>query len=142
MQKKFLVRPESVAAVVVVNDSPYSAPIVIVKKDHGTNRFSIDHRALNRVTLFDPELIIPCIEGIFTRLSGKKFFSKFDLTNGYWQVPLLEKASIMSAITVPDAGHYRLTVSYAICTCQCPNYIHSAYEDCLEGEGGYGQLQR
>jgi hypothetical protein len=95
--------------VIVATDSPYSAPIVIVKKKDGTNRFCIDYRCLNKVTLFDPEPI-PCLEGIFTRLAGKEYYSKFDLTKGYWQVPLSETASLMSAFTVPDLGHFRFTV--------------------------------
>jgi hypothetical protein len=79
-----------------------------VKKKDGTNWFCIDYRQLNRVTLFDPEPI-PVIESIFTQMAGKRYFSKFDLTKGYWQVPLSPLAQEMSAFSVPS-GHYRFVV--------------------------------
>ena len=41
--------------VIEPSTSPYSSPIVIVKKEDGSNRFCIDFRALNRVTIFDAE---------------------------------------------------------------------------------------
>ena len=68
------------------SESPYSSPIVIKKKD-GSNRFCIDMRALNNITVFDAEPI-PTTEDIFTKLAGCKYFSKLDLSKGYWQVPL------------------------------------------------------
>nr|XP_034327265.1 uncharacterized protein LOC117689714 [Crassostrea gigas]XP_034327266.1 uncharacterized protein LOC117689714 [Crassostrea gigas] len=44
--------------------SPYTSPIVIVKKKDGSNRFCIDFRAINRITEFDAETI-PCADDIF-----------------------------------------------------------------------------
>ncbi|XP_077987486.1 uncharacterized protein LOC144442090 [Glandiceps talaboti] len=35
--------------------SPYASPIVIVKKKDGSNRFCIDFRKLNKITIFDAE---------------------------------------------------------------------------------------
>ena len=94
--------------VIEKTDSPYSAPVVLVKKKDGTNRFCVDFRALNGITVFDPEPI-PSMETIINRLAGKQYFSKFDLTKGYWQVPLTESAKIKSSFSVPS-GHYRFTV--------------------------------
>ncbi len=34
-------------------NSPYNAPIVLVKKSDGTNRFCIDFRRINKITKFD-----------------------------------------------------------------------------------------
>lgn len=69
--------------------SPYTSPIVIVKKKDGSNRFCIDFRAINRITVFDAETI-PCADDIFVQLAGCKYVSKFDLCKGYWQLPLEE----------------------------------------------------
>ncbi|XP_070545582.1 uncharacterized protein [Ptychodera flava] len=41
--------------VIEPSDSPYASPIVIVKKKDNTNRFCIDFRKLNRITVFDAE---------------------------------------------------------------------------------------
>ncbi|XP_060070261.1 uncharacterized protein LOC132550238 [Ylistrum balloti] len=87
--------------VIEPSSSPYSAPVVIVKKKDGTNRFCIDFRKLNRVTVFDAEPM-PNTEEIFARLAGARYFSKLDLSKGYWQVPLTEKAKPMTAFTTPQ----------------------------------------
>jgi len=68
----------------------YASPVVMVKKPDGSTRVCVDYRKLNKVTAFDPEPI-PSAEEIFAKLGGHKFFSKFDLTKGYWQVPMKDE---------------------------------------------------
>ncbi|XP_060062936.1 uncharacterized protein LOC132543450 [Ylistrum balloti] len=87
--------------VIEPSTSPYSAPVVLIKKKDGTNRFCIDFRRLNRVTIFDAEPM-PNTEDIFTRVAGAKFFSKLDLSKGYWQVPLSLEAKQMTAFSTPQ----------------------------------------
>ncbi|XP_077551257.1 uncharacterized protein LOC144164889 [Haemaphysalis longicornis] len=69
------------------SQSPYHAPIVVVRKPDGTIRLCIDFRELNKILLPDSEPI-PRIDVVLARVGSKKFFSKFDLTKGYWQVPM------------------------------------------------------
>ena len=73
--------------VIVPIDSPYASPIVIVKKSDGTNRFCIHYRKLNRITRIDAEPIGNPDE-IFAKLSKGKYFSKLDLSKGYWKIPV------------------------------------------------------
>lgn len=75
------------AGVIEPSSSPFCSPIVIVKKKDGTIRFCIDFRAINKVTVFDAETI-PNADDIFVQLSGGRYVSKFDLSKGYWQLPL------------------------------------------------------
>ena len=35
---------------------------------------------------------LPCIETIFSKVSGAKFHANFDQSNAYWQIPLDEKS--------------------------------------------------
>ncbi|XP_021346938.1 uncharacterized protein LOC110446222, partial [Mizuhopecten yessoensis] len=86
--------------VIESSNSPYAAPVVIVKKKDGTNRFCIDFRQLNRVTIFDAEPM-PNTEDMFSRLGGFRYFSKLDLTKGYWQVPMAETAKEKTAFITP-----------------------------------------
>ena len=57
--------------VIEPSTSSYAAPIVLVRKKDGTNRFCIDFRKLNKVTLFDPEPI-PNTEDLMAKLGKGK----------------------------------------------------------------------
>ena len=68
--------------------SPYSSPVVLVRKNDGSCRFCIDFRGLNKITVFDAEPI-PNVEDLFVRLAHSRFFTKIDLAKGYWQILVL-----------------------------------------------------
>ncbi|XP_062585038.1 uncharacterized protein LOC134246689 [Saccostrea cucullata] len=89
-------------------DSPYSAPVVLIKKSDKSLRFCVDFRELNNVTVFDPRPM-PRIDDILIKISKAKFISKLDLTKGYWQVPLDEDAKRKSAFVTPF-GHFSFSV--------------------------------
>lgn len=65
--------------------SPYTSPIVIVKKKDVYKRFCIDFRAINRITVLDEEMITCAGDKCMELLAGSKYVSKFDLCKGYWQ---------------------------------------------------------
>ena len=88
------------ADVIEPSMSPYSSPIVIVIKKDGSNRFCIDFRAINKVTVFYAETI-PNAHDIYVQLSGCKYVSKFDLSKGYWQLPLDDAAKEITAFQTP-----------------------------------------
>ncbi|XP_077551761.1 uncharacterized protein LOC144165881 [Haemaphysalis longicornis] len=69
------------------SQSPYNAPLVAIKKPDGTIRLCIDFRELNKLLVSDCEPI-PRIDVVLALAGKKKFFSKFDFTKGYWQVPM------------------------------------------------------
>jgi hypothetical protein len=72
------------AGVIEPSSSPYTAPVFMVKKKDGTNMFCIDFRLLNMVTRFDIEPM-GNPEDILTRLGDDQFFTKIDLSKGYWK---------------------------------------------------------
>ena len=87
--------------VIEYSQSPYSSPVVLVKKKDNTTRFCIDFRALNKVTVFDAEPI-PDVEEIFCKLSEGRFFTKIDLAKGYWQIPVRESDREKTAFRTPQ----------------------------------------
>jgi len=79
--------------VIEPSSAAYASQVVMVMKSDGSTRVCIDYRKLNSVTVFDPEPI-PTAEEIFAKLAGGRYFSKFDLSKGYWQVPVYEEDRI------------------------------------------------
>ncbi|XP_076472305.1 uncharacterized protein LOC143301798 [Babylonia areolata] len=88
--------------------SPYSSPIVLVKKKDGKVRFCVDFRRINKLTVFDAEPM-PDIDALFAKLAGKRVFSKLDLSKGYWQIPVAEVDRPKTAFTTPQ-GHFQWRV--------------------------------
>ena len=80
--------------------SPWSSPIVLVRKKDGNWRFCIDFRKVNFVTHKDA-YPLPKIEETLDSLSGAKYFSTLDLASGYWQVELKEEAKEKTAFSTP-----------------------------------------
>ena len=90
--------------VIEKTNSPYNAPIVLVKKADQTTRFCTDYRALNLVTKFDAEPM-PNIDEIFAKIGKAKYFSKLDLCKGFWQIPMKDEDKQKTAFSTPN-GQY------------------------------------
>jgi hypothetical protein len=71
--------------VIVESNSPWAAPIVLVKKKDGSTRFCVDYRRLNAITTKDAYLL-PRIDETIDTLSGSRWFCTMDLASGYWQL--------------------------------------------------------
>ena len=87
------------------SSSSYASPVVMVRKKDGSVRFCVDFRRLNRIITFDPEPM-PNPDVLFSELSQDKFFSKIDLTKGYWQIPMAETSKDVTSFVTPE-GHYK-----------------------------------
>lgn len=90
------------------SNSPYVTPIVVVKKPDSSNRICLNFRRLNQITVFDSEPMTDP-DQIFANIRGSKYFSKLDLSKGYWQVPLEEESKQYTAFPT-DKGLFQFTV--------------------------------
>jgi len=94
--------------VIEPSSAAYASPVVMVKKPDGSTRVCIDYRKLNSVTVFDPEPMHTA-EEIFAKLAGDRYFSKFDLSKGYLQVPVYEEDRDLTTF-VCHRGLFRFSV--------------------------------
>lgn len=81
---------------------------MLVLKPDGTTRFCNDFRRLNEVSQLDA-YPIPCIDELVDRLGNARYLTTLDLTNGYWQIPLAEKAKEKTVFSTPE-GLFQYTV--------------------------------
>ena len=95
------------------SSSPYASPVVVVKKKDNANRVCVDYRKLNKPTVFDPEPM-PTAEVLFQKLSGDKYFSKIDLSKGYWQILIPEEDILKTPFVTPDGSHKFLKMPFGM----------------------------
>ena len=82
--------------------SPYSSPIVCVRKKDQTLRLCIDYRLLNKKIVPD-KMPIPRIQEIFDTLGGQKWFSTLDMAKAYHQGYVKEECRKYTAFSTPWA---------------------------------------
>ena len=70
--------------------SPWSSPIILVKKKDGEMCFCIDYRKLNSVTIGQAHPL-PRVDDILDSLGDAQYFSTLDLKSAYWQISVDEK---------------------------------------------------
>lgn len=102
--------------------SPWSSPVVLVKKKDGSDRLCVDSRKLNSVTVRD-SYPLPRVSEILDRLGKTNFLSKIDLKDAFWQIPLSPDSKSKTAFSVPGHGLYQFT--------RLPFGLHNAAQ-CLQ----------
>ena len=95
------------------SDSPWSSPIVPVRKGDGSLRMCVDYRRVNRVTKTQNFPIPNLSETIYTP-HNINYFTKIDLTKGYYQVPISEKSRPYTAFSTLSGQYQFKRLSFGL----------------------------
>ncbi|CAK9799271.1 Transposon Ty3-I Gag-Pol polyprotein [Anthophora plagiata] len=86
------------------SESPYSSPIVLVRKKSGELRLCVDFRELNKITIKD-NFPSQLIDDNIDRLKNKRHYTILDLKDGYYNVRMAEESIEFTSFVTP-LGQY------------------------------------
>lgn len=87
--------------------SPWASPIVLVGKKDGGGRPCVDYRKLNQLVKPDG-FPMPRVQDCLDAVAGSNLFSTFDLTSGYFQIPV-KKEDIPKTAFACKYGQFEMT---------------------------------
>ena len=93
------------AGVIEPSTSPWTSPIIPVKKKDGSLRLCIDYRKLNSLTKED-RYPMPRVDEMLEQLGKATYISTLDLTQGYYQVPVSKSDQEKTAFVAPTGKYH------------------------------------
>ena len=110
--------------------SPYSSPIVLVRKKSGSLRMCVDYRALNSHTI-KCAYPLPRIDESLDAIGGATIFSSMDLQSAYYQVEIAEEDKAKTAFTTPIGLFEFNRMAFGLCNAPATyqRLMHDVFRD-------------
>ncbi|XP_059046035.1 uncharacterized protein LOC131841731 [Achroia grisella] len=112
------------ANIVRESRSPYSSPIILVRKKNGDDRMCVDYRELNANTIRD-HFPLPLIADQIDQLAGGQYYTTLDMASGFHQIPISPDSIEKTAFVTPDGLYEYLTMPFGLCNAP------SVYQRCI-----------
>ena len=112
-EEEKIIQDQLQAGIIQESMSPWSSPLVYVRKKDGSTRPCVDFRRLNEVTekmAYPLPLTSSCLDS----LNGARYMSSLDLQSGYWQIKVDEKDRPKTAFTSKHGLYEYLVMPFGL----------------------------
>ena len=101
--------------VIEESDSPWSSPLVPVKKKDGSVRWAVDYRRVNN-SLVQDSFPLPRIQTLLEKAGGHQVYSTLDATQAYFNIRINPKSRKVTAFATPSHLYHFIRMPFGIST--------------------------
>ena len=115
------------------SQSSCGAPILFVKKADGGLRLCVDYRGLNKITSKN-RYPLPLIAELLDRISRAKYFTKFDVRDGYHRLRMAEGEEWKTAFRCRYGLYEYMVMPFGLCSAPgtFQHYMNDTFREFLD----------